>query len=245
MRGSTIPVLVAAAGASSRCPEGKLLKALGDRPLLGWLLEKLVSHPRLGPIVVVTGGHGPAVATLATGYPGVQVVENLQWATGLASSLKVGVAALPPEGGFLVALGDTPLFTLDTLEQILPSGHADRIRVPSYQGRRGHPVFFPEWTRPEWNELQGDTGAKPLMKRWAGRLVEIPVDDPGILRDFDQSCDFERPWDQVEVEEELPVESSGDEAADVTTGPYSGLQRPAAREPLPEIAVQRTAEAIA
>lgn len=210
MRGSTIPVLVAAAGASSRCPEGKLLKAWQGRPLLGWLLEKLVAHPRLGPIVVVTGGHGQAVATLAGSYPGVSVVENSLWATGLASSLKIGVTALPPEGGFLVALGDTPLFTLETLEQVLPSGHADRIRVPSYQGRRGHPVFFPAWTRPEWDELQGDTGAKPMMTRWADRLVEIPVEDAGILRDFDQTSDFESGFVQhgLEGRREISVEAT-------------------------------------
>lgn len=185
------PVIVAAAGGSTRCPEGKLLKLWQGRPLLDWLLGTLSGHPRLGPLVVVTGHLRSQVEKLAQTYPDVHTRFNPDWKEGLSTSLRVGEWALPPGEGFLVALGDTPLFSLQTLEAVLPSQDLVRVRIPLHGQREGHPVFFPEWMRAHWPELSGDRGARPLLSRWPELVERVPVDDSGVLRDFDQASDFE------------------------------------------------------
>lgn len=193
-----VPVLVTAAGGSSRCPEGKLQKLWRGQPLLSWLLLRLSGHPGVGPTLVVTGHHREEVETLVGAFPGAETVFNSAWASGLSSSLRLGVSRLPLQGGgFLVALGDTPTFSDATLSAVLPDSSVDQVRVPVFEGQRGHPVYFPDWTRPDWATLEGDVGARPLMKAWGDRVLEIPVDDSGILRDFDSSADFDFEMEDV------------------------------------------------
>ena len=113
-----IPVIVAAAGGSSRCPGNKLLAPYHGKPLLQWLLQSLSSHPALGRILVVTGAQRTEVEALLFPYPQTRAVFNPHWRAGLASSLRRGVEALPPTRGFLVAMGDTPFFSALTLHRL-------------------------------------------------------------------------------------------------------------------------------
>jgi molybdenum cofactor cytidylyltransferase len=187
------PVIVAAAGASSRCPEGKLLKAWRGRPLLAWLLETLTAPPRLGPVLVVSGHNAAPVRTLALSFPGVQVAHNPEWASGLASSLRRGEQALGPGNGFLISLADTPLYRSETIDAILPRhpGEHKQVRQPIYAGQPGHPVYIPEGMRRYWPDLRGDQGARQLFERCSSGHCQVPVDDPGVVRDFDHTSDFE------------------------------------------------------
>jgi molybdenum cofactor cytidylyltransferase len=141
----------------------------------------------------VTGHLEHAVECLLKGLSKVEAASNPDWSTGLSSSLRRGVERLAPETGFLVALGDTPLFRAGTLDRVLPGCPAQEreVRVPTFEAQRGHPVYFPVWTRPHWSRLCGDRGARQIMAEWAHRVREIPVEDPGIVRDFDRSADFE------------------------------------------------------
>lgn len=188
----SIPAIVAAAGGSSRCPGGKLLRSWRGRPLLAWLLETLSRHPGIASILVVTGHDGERVESLLQEFPRASSIYNADWTQGLSSSLRVGVSTLSSQTGFLVALGDTPLFVSRTLSQVLPEDLAlEQVRVPTYEGKRGHPVYFPAWTREHWPSLRGDRGASQLMSAWGDRVREIPVEDEEILRDFDSIADFE------------------------------------------------------
>lgn len=187
-----IPALVAAAGGSTRCPEGKLTKLWRGKPLLCWLLDTLEQHPQVGKVVILTGRHHAEVHALAGGRPEFEVYHNPDWSEGLSSTLKLGESYVPRGSGFLVALGDTPLFSAHTLSRVIPETEQEQtIRVPLYKGKTGHPVFFPEWVRDDWAALSGDCGAKPLFARWPNRVTTLLVDDPGVARDFDQARDFE------------------------------------------------------
>lgn len=187
---ASYPALVAAAGGSSRCPEGKLLKSWRGRPLLAWLLETLVEHPRVGQIVVITGHRSDEVEQLSREFDCIETHHNQDWPSGVSSSLKLGESRLPPGDGFLVALGDCPLFRPETLSAVLPTAEIETVNVPTYQGQSGHPVFIPEWARADWSQMRGDQGARQLFAGWADRLRYCPVDDPGSVRDFDLSSDF-------------------------------------------------------
>ncbi len=185
------PALVAAAGASSRCPEGKLLKAWRGRPLLAWLLETLVEHPRVGRLLVLTGHRADEVQKIVNNFHGAETLFNPEWSEGISSSLRLGESQIDIGEGFLVALGDVPFFSAETLESVLPTLKSNTVNVPTYQGRPGHPVYIPEWARRDWVNLQGDQGAKQLFYRWGDRVRYLPTDDPAVVRDFDRASDFE------------------------------------------------------
>lgn len=188
MSDQMIPAIVLAAGASSRCPGGKLLQSYRGRPLLEWTLEAL-QESRVGPIVLVTGHASDQIQSLAG--PRVHSVHNPNWSEGISSSIRVGIENLPEScPGVLLALGDTPFFTPETLHRIIGPGAEQEIRVPIYRGQMGHPKYFPSWLFPELKQLAGDRGAKALINNHQKRCRRIEVDDPGTLRDFDRPSDF-------------------------------------------------------
>lgn len=140
---------------------------------------------------MVSGHDRVRVENVVRGFSSSRAVYNSNWAEGLSTSLRVGERHVPQGSGFLIALGDTPLLTSETLGLVLPSQDSDEIvRVPTYEGRRGHPVYVPAWVREHWHRLRGDQGARSLFGEWPDRVLEIPVQDQGILRDFDHPADF-------------------------------------------------------
>ena len=93
----------------------------------------------------------------------------------------------------MVALADMPCVSPVTIQAIaarLREGAA--IAAPFYRGQRGHPVGFSAVHRDMLLALHGDTGARPVLKRHAGQIVQIQVDDPGVLQDVDTRADADR-----------------------------------------------------
>lgn len=187
-----VPAIVLAAGGSTRCPGGKLIRPLRGRPLLCWLLDTLQECSEVSSVVVVCGHQMDEIAPLTEPFDKIDVVRNPDWATGLSSSLKCGLNALPPGApGAVVCLGDTPFFRAATLSAVVPDeSSTDSIIIPCCDGHPGHPKYFPRRLFAELFQLQGDEGARPLLRDHKERTRFVEVDDPGILRDFDSPEDF-------------------------------------------------------
>lgn len=102
---------------------------------------------------------------------------------GLGHSLAQAVAHQTRVRGWLVVLGDMPYVRGETLRRIAAAIREDALVVPVYQGRRGHPRGIGSAYRDALLTLDGDQGAQALF---AGNLlIELDVDDPGILQDID------------------------------------------------------------
>ncbi len=108
---------------------------------------------RARPVVVVTGHAREAVEAALAGLP-VLFVDNAEFATGVASSLKAGVAALPGEvAGALVLLGDMPAVEAATLDRLIDAFAARPLALaaaPVHAGRRGNPVLLSRALLPAW-----------------------------------------------------------------------------------------------
>ena len=187
----SLPAVVLAAGGSTRCPEGKLFKHLDGKPLITWGIETLIDSPHISEVLVVLGHRAEELEKLLRDYP-VQFVTNPNWSEGLSSSIKVAISSVPAEcPGTLISLADTPFFSAETLAKISPnSDELDEIRYPVWDGSPGHPKYFPRWLFPELLKLEGDTGAKSLLRKHAKRRRPIPVSDLGVLKDYDLPEDF-------------------------------------------------------
>lgn len=114
---------------------------------------------------------------------------------GMGHSLAFGVSQLAPEcEACLVVLADMPWLQVTTLQRLRAQLLRDldvattTIIAPTYQGQRGHPVGFARVHFADLMSLQGDQGARALLKSYP--VQEIAVDDVGVLRDLDTPADL-------------------------------------------------------
>ncbi len=187
---SSVAAIVAAAGLSRRMGRCKQLLDLGGKSVLARCLETLLAG-NVSEIVVVVGVNGGLVAAEAGRFP-VRVVVNDDPAGDMASSVRVGRAALSATtSAVIVALCDYPLVLPATVASLKESHDRkpDCIVIPSHSGQRGHPLLFP---RMILEELQGDLTLRNLVRADPNRLRFVEVDDPGILFDMDTEEDYQR-----------------------------------------------------
>jgi len=186
--GPRIAALLLAAGQSRRMGgPNKLLAEIDGRPMVARVATRLLSS-NARPIVAVLGNEADAVDA-ALGRLPVERVRNPAFAEGLSSSLKRGLAALPPDiDGVIVCLGDMPLVAGRDLDRLIGAfnpleGRA--IIVPTRRGKRGNPVLWARRFVPEMAELAGDVGAKHLIGEHADLVYEVEMDSDGVLVDVD------------------------------------------------------------
>ncbi|MHB8918782.1 MAG: nucleotidyltransferase family protein [Desulfocucumaceae bacterium] len=187
-----IAAVVLAAGTSSRLGTPKQLLPYHGRPVLAMAVQNLLDSP-VDCVLVVLGHRWGEVAAALKGLP-VEVVVNSRYATGQASSIKAGLAALG--GGVeaaLFALGDQPLVQPGTIKMLVEGYRAGGgIVAPFYRGRRGNPVLFGRRFFNEMASLEGDTGAREIMGKHPECFSRIDVPDPGVLLDIDTWEDYRR-----------------------------------------------------
>lgn len=184
---TTIAAVVLAAGRASRMGDNKLLLELGGRSLVRHAVMAALAS-RAHPVVVVTGNDAERVRAALSDLD-VRFVHNADFASGMASSLRAGIAAVGDVAGALVCLGDMPRVThahLDALIAAFESAHDDgAIVVPTCERKRGNPVLWGRRHFADIAALTGDVGARALIEQASASVVWVPLDDPAILVDVD------------------------------------------------------------
>ena len=187
-QGPRIGALLLAAGQSRRMGgPNKLLAEIDGIPMVAHIARRLLAS-RARPIIAVLGNQADAVDA-ALGKLPVERARNPDFAAGLSTSLKRGLAALPPDlDGVIVCLGDMPLISGRHLDRLIAAfnpleGRA--IIVPTRRGKRGNPVLWSKRFFPEMAELAGDVGAKHLIGEHAELVAEVEMDDDSVLVDID------------------------------------------------------------
>ncbi len=186
--GRSIAALVLAAGRSSRMGgPNKLLEEIAGRPLVRIVVEAALGS-QARPVVVVTGHQRERVEAALAGLP-VMFVRNDNFADGLGTSLKAGVAALPPAaGGVVVCLGDMPQVDAALIDRLIAAFEPDKgalVVVPTIDGKRGNPVVWSRRFFPDLMAVEGDVGARNLIGRHAEAVTEVPLSGNAALTDVD------------------------------------------------------------
>lgn len=161
-----------------RLPGGELVVAASARHLLSVL-------PRV--VAVVPPDDGGVARVLRDMGCEVTTCEGADG--GMAASLVHAIRHSLPAQGWVVALGDMPFVapaTIGALAAALAAGAG--IAAPRMDGRRGNPVGFAACHLDELLALEGDHGARGIVKRHP--VAEVAVDDPGIFRDVDTPGDL-------------------------------------------------------
>jgi molybdenum cofactor cytidylyltransferase len=186
--GRRLAAVVLAAGRSTRMGgPNKLLAEIRGRPLVRIVVEEaLASHAK--PVIVVVGHQRGEVEKALAGLP-VQFVHNPDFAQGLGTSLKAGIAAVPAEAdGAIVCLADMPQVDASLLNRLIAAFDPDRgalIVMPTVEGRRGNPVLWSRRFFPDLMAIEGDVGARHFIARYGEAVVEVPLEGKAALVDVD------------------------------------------------------------
>ena len=183
-----IAAVVLAAGRSTRMGgPNKLLERVGGRPLVRIAAEAALAS-RAGEVIAVVGHQRAEVEKVLAGLP-VRIVHNPDFAEGLGTSLKAGIAAVSADAdGAIVCLGDMPQVDASLLDRLIAAFDPDRgalVVVPTFQGKRGNPVLWARRFFPDLMGIEGDVGARHLIGRYGEAAAEVPVDDKGAFVDVD------------------------------------------------------------
>ncbi len=182
-----IPILLLAAGASSRMGQPKQLLPWGKQTLIEHQIQVMLKTTQ--PVFVVVGAFSELVLSIVQNYP-IQIVINDNWEQGMGTSLSLGISHVkqkfPDVNGVLITLLDQPLIATSYLQKMLDvfqSGSRQIIVSQSASGWTGVPVLFDEYYFSELSELKSDEGAKKIIKRHEENLILLDGDE--LLEDID------------------------------------------------------------
>jgi CTP:molybdopterin cytidylyltransferase MocA len=185
--------VILAAGAGTRFGASpKQLASVHGRPLLEWAVRAQCAVPELDRVLVVLGSHAGEIAG-AVDFGRAETVVCEQWASGQAWSLRRGVASVADGGEVakvVVTLGDAPLVTPEVIRIFVEQPPRARAL---YRGRPGHPVVLGPEEIAALSALEGDEGARGLLK--GGPEVEVGHLCSG--RDVDTPEDLEEVRDEA------------------------------------------------
>ncbi|WP_303924388.1 nucleotidyltransferase family protein [Draconibacterium sediminis] len=189
---NNIPIVLLAAGASSRMGQPK--------PLLSWWEQTLIEHQLNtllatgNPIVVVLGNQAENIIPLLNDLP-VKFTINENWEQGMGTSIASGVKFVeqlfPACNGVLITLIDQPLLTTDHLNTLLADfepGEQQIIVSQANSGWQGVPVIFDRFYFNELSELSGKQGAKTIFRNYIHQVKAIACGD--ILEDMDTPAQY-------------------------------------------------------
>ncbi|MGJ0534664.1 nucleotidyltransferase family protein [Methylocystis sp.] len=190
-----IAAVLLAAGASKRFGENnKLLSDLGGKPLIRRVAEAIVYSGV--EVVVVTGCDRLQIERALEGLP-LRFAHNLNWESGMGSSIAVGVMALSQQTqGAFVILGDLPFLTSDLIKDLTAVFMESRGALITYpttsKGKQRNPVLWPRRFFPSLAALSGSSGAKQLLQNCEDSQKQAAhVLDEGAFIDVDMPADLE------------------------------------------------------
>ena len=201
---SMICAVVPAAGLSRRMGTQKLLLPFGDTTIIGHVVDELLRSV-VDDVYVVVGHQADRIVAGLSGLA-VSVVTNPDYDSGMLSSVRCGIGALPPQcDAILVALGDQPAVTAELVDSMAKSFAKvkQRILVPVCRGRRGHPLLFSTHYRQEILAGHDDLGLRGLLLAHGDDVFELPVSTAAVLSDVDNPEDYRR--ERASLERDTPA----------------------------------------
>ena len=184
-----VSAIVLAAGRSSRMGRMKQLLPIAGKPVIAHCLAA-IANSGITEIVVVAN---PAMAAFfqTERKPALTVLFNTAPSSEMSDSARIGLKDVSAtSSGVLIYLADYPLVTSETVRTLCETHleKPNRILIPTYQGRSGHPCLFP---RVFANEVYNDLTLKEIVHFDSNRVTLIDVPDEGILLDIDTEEDYQ------------------------------------------------------
>jgi len=176
-----VAAVVLAAGASTRLGQAKQLVRVGGESLLRRTV-RIAAEAGCFPVVAVLGYEAERMQAELEGMP-AEILMFPEWAEGMGSSLRYGMEAVrrrdPPSDAVMVLVCDQPRLSAEHLRALLTQHRISAVPITAsvYAGKAGVPAVFAREVFPELAGLQGDRGARDLIRRHADRVEGIAWSD--------------------------------------------------------------------
>jgi molybdenum cofactor cytidylyltransferase len=189
--------IILAAGASTRLGRPKQLVLLDGQPLLERVINAALES-NLDHIVLVLGSHAAEIKRALGSildHNKLSILVNPNYHTGMAGSLKMGIRQIKNVyGAAMIILADHPNVDSGLINHLLARFQATdkAICVPTFKGRRGHPVCLSQKFYADIRSLTGDIGAREILRDHPDQLLTVELDSDRAFMDIDTKSDLER-----------------------------------------------------
>ena len=183
--------IILAAGASTRMKSQKLLLSFNGKTIIETVVENAANSVKSN-VMVVLGSHREQIKAQLVNYP-VKFCVNKNYLDGMMSSVICGFNALPNEAkAALVFLGDQPQIPSQVTELVIDAWHKSNkgIILPTFNGKRGHPVLIETRYKTEIGNLDPEKGLRTLSEKFKNDVYEVECTVPEILRDIDTQEEY-------------------------------------------------------
>lgn len=185
--------MILAAGESKRMGKPKLLLPFGEKTMIETVIDKVIQS-NVERILVVLGSNRKKIEKKIGNLP-LEIAVNPDFKEGMLSSVQRGLEVLPEEAqAVLIFLGDQPSIPSEVIDSVIDAFRktGKGIVLPVYKGERGHPVLLDMKYRREVKNLNPEVGLRELVYGRPEDILEVEVDDAGILRDINDIEDYTR-----------------------------------------------------
>ncbi|WP_321419736.1 DVU_1551 family NTP transferase [uncultured Desulfobacter sp.] len=206
-----LAALIPAAGLSSRMGRYKPLLPLGHSSMIGTVID-LFKTAGIDEVIVVTGHNHDRLAQVVDAA-GAHPLFNPDYASGMFSSIRTGVAALLSGiDGFFLLPADTPAIRPATLRLIRKrfEDAEDALIVPAFNNETGHPPLIPARLIPSITGADPDANLRQILFSDPNRIIQLPVHDRGILMDADTLEGYDQikqKYERLEIPDEAECRS--------------------------------------
>jgi molybdenum cofactor cytidylyltransferase len=190
-----LAAVILSGGESRRMGSPKALIPFRGRTFLQHLLDA-ARHPQISPVLVVLGPHADQIRNEVALDP-ANVVINDDWQLGQLSSIQAAVRQLSPQkniDGIMLFLVDHPLISRALVAKLAAEFERTRsaIVLPTFKGKRGHPVIFSRQLFDELLAAPLDKGARVVVWAHAHEVLEVPTEEEGIVLNLNDPESFQK-----------------------------------------------------
>ena len=176
--------VILAGGKATRMKRNKMLVEYKSKPIIYHTTSTM--KQTCDNVTIVTGCYDVDYLELFDKTEGITIVNNKDYEKGMFSSVLLGVKNI--ENDFFLIPGDCPLVKVSTYQKLVSD--KSQISVPTYKGRKGHPIFISKELLEELKNENIESNLKVFRDKHQVNYVE--VNDPGILFDVDNLEDYQK-----------------------------------------------------
>ena len=187
-----ISAILLAAGEAKRMGKLKQLMPFGQSTIVEQAIDNLLGSA-VDEVIVVLGYRAEEISkTIAT--KSVKIIVNPNYSQGMSTSIIAGLNLIARQAqAVMLALGDQPSVDSQIINRLIEEfyNHGKGIAIPTYHGKRGHPITFAIKYKPELLGLKGDVGGREIIKDHPGDILEVAVDSESVISDIDTPSDYQ------------------------------------------------------
>jgi len=187
-----ISSILLAAGLSKRMEgENKLTKKFQGIPLIKHSVKNILASS-INELIIVLGYQKEIIEKLIDKHEKIRFIFNKDFESGMASSIKIGLNHLSNNTeAFFICLGDMPMVSSNIYDFLIKSRNQKDIIVPTYKGQQGNPILFNKSIKEKIMSIDGDVGAKKILELNKNRILNLEINNQGVIRGFNAQMDFD------------------------------------------------------